>query len=248
MQNNMKTYFQPAYLICVIILVVSAASMTIVIKALGVHLQHEPLALIKSLDLLDANGLGAYKVVKKDKIENQDVLETLGTEQYIEWTLEDTEEPVDSPVRNCSLFITYYPLADKVPHVPEECYTGSGYQRQTSSSETITINKDDEENTIKVRYLEFGLKGENLLAKSMRFSVMYIIRVNDTYADNRNEARSVLAANLFSKHSYFSKVEWKFFGNGKYPSRKEALKSSEKLLTILLTILEKEHWPELEKE
>lgn len=248
MQNNMKTYFQPAYLICVIILLVSAASMTIVIKALGVHLQHEPLPLIKSLDLLDENSLGAYKVVKKDKIENQDVLETLGTEQYIEWTLEDTEQPQDSPVRNCSLFITYYPLADKVPHVPEECYAGSGYQRQSGSSETISIIKDGQRKEIKVRYLEFGLKGESLLARSMRFSVMYVIRVNDVYADDRNEARTTLAANLFSKHSYFSKVEWKFFGNGKYPSRKEALKASEKLLTVILPILEKEHWPELEKE
>ena len=39
-----------------------------------------------------------------------------------------------SPVSRYMLFVTYYGLADRVPHVPEECYTGGGYQQVTSDS------------------------------------------------------------------------------------------------------------------
>jgi hypothetical protein len=57
-----------------------------------------------------------------------------------------------------------------------------------------------------------------------------------------------LDKNLFGKHSYFSKVELKFFntrfGTRIYPAKKEAIAASQKLLSTLLPVLEKEYWPE----
>ncbi|MHC4313372.1 MAG: hypothetical protein ACYSW3_13010, partial [Planctomycetota bacterium] len=99
----------------------------------------ESLPLKKSLDLLDENDLSPYKVVKKTEISDQDTLENLGTQDYIQWRLEDTDAAVDSTVHRCELFITYYGLSDRVPHVPEECYTGGGHQRLTSDSVTFEI-------------------------------------------------------------------------------------------------------------
>ena len=87
MKDTIKTYFQPAFLICVIILLISAAGMSVAIKSFGMYLKKEPLPLKKSLDLLDQNGLGTYKIVSKEKIENKDILKALGTEDYIEWVL-----------------------------------------------------------------------------------------------------------------------------------------------------------------
>jgi hypothetical protein len=50
--------------------------------------------------------------------------------------------------------------------------------------------------------------------------------------------------------SEFSKVEWKFFNTGLagqqgsvYPTKEEAVTASQKLLGVILPILEKEHWP-----
>jgi hypothetical protein len=52
---------------------------------------------------------------------------------------------------------------------------------------------------------------------------------------------------MFGKYSYFSKVEWKFynikFGSSTYPDKQEASAASEKLLGVILPILEKDHWP-----
>ncbi|MHC4084712.1 MAG: hypothetical protein ACYSU3_07240, partial [Planctomycetota bacterium] len=56
---------------------------------------------------------------------------------------------------------------------------------------------------------------------------------------------------IFSKYSYFSKVEWKFFNirfnKLIYPGKEEAIAASQKLLSVILPILEKEHWPIVKK-
>ena len=207
----------------------------------------EPLPLKKSLDLLDEKALAPYKVVSKHKITNQEVIESLGTEDYIQWDLEDSEVAVDSPVRKCSLFITYYDLPDRVPHVPEECYTGGGHQRLTSDSVTFEMNKEGIVQKIPARYLVFARTSSNYWAMDTKFPVLYLFNVNDTYANSREDARFALNKNIFSKYSYFSKVEWKFFntslGKPIYPSKEEAITASQKLLSVILPILEKEHWP-----
>ena len=107
---NMKTYFQPAFLICVVVLAAAGGGMSYAIKSFGVYLEKEPIPLKKSLDLLDDNGMGAYKVLKKRKIENEDIIASLGTSDYIEWLLEDTDVEANSDVRKCFLFITYYDI------------------------------------------------------------------------------------------------------------------------------------------
>ena len=160
-----KFYTQPAFLICVTVLAVSGSGMSIAIKNLGVHLQKQSLPLKKPLELLDEKDLISYKVLAKTKIENKNVVKTLGTEEYIQWVLEDTSVPDDSPVRRCGLFITYYDLPDKVPHVPEECYAGGGHQRLatdammcliTNRTDASEINKESVEEENPIRRLVFA--------------------------------------------------------------------------------------------
>lgn len=215
-------------------------------------IKKEPLPLKKSLDLLDEKALAPYKVVSKQKISNQEVIDSLGAQDYIQWILEDTDAAVDSAVRNCSLFITYYDLPDRVPHVPEECYTGGGHQRLTSDSVTFEINKEGVMEKIPARYLVFASTNSNYWGMDTKFSVLYLFNVNESYANSREDARFALNKNIFSKHSYFSKVEWKFFntrfGKPIYPDKEEAITASQKLLSVILPILEKEHWPIVKKE
>src|SRR4030042_1915767 len=90
-----KYYVQPAFLICAVVLATAGASMSIAIKSFGLYLKKEPCPLKKPLDLLDEKGLTPYKVISKGKIENQDVIETLGTEDYIQWVLEDLDSPAN---------------------------------------------------------------------------------------------------------------------------------------------------------
>ncbi|MDD5459772.1 MAG: hypothetical protein PHF37_10320 [Phycisphaerae bacterium] len=251
-QNNTmveirKNYLQPAFLICAVVLGLAAAGMSYAIKEFDVHLTKIPIALMKSLDLIDETRLFPYTVASKQKIENHEIVEALGTEDYIQWVLEDTQVESDSPIRYCFLFITYYSKSDRVPHVPEECYTGSGHQKLASDAFSVNVNMNGEAETIPVKYLVFGSATANSWYRSNKFGVMYMFNVNNKYANSREEARLLLNKNIFGKSSYFSKVEWKFYnvsaGMHVYPDKEQAIAASEKLLGSVLPILENDHWP-----
>lgn len=246
----MKVYLQPAFVICVVVLATAGAGMSVTINKLGLYLKKQPIPLKKSLDLLDENGLSQYKVEEsnKFKIGNKEVAEKLGTEEYIQWIIEDTNAQINSPVRNCLLFITYYDCPDRIPHVPEECYVGSGFQRLASDSITLKINTDGS-TKIKIpgKYLVFGSPKADIWQSTEKFPVIYLFRVNGEYTGSREDARIALNKNLFGKSSYFSKVELAFNQSSTSPGKPEVIAASEKLLSVILPILENEHWPEIEQ-
>jgi len=247
-QDMLKSYTQPAFLICAGVLALAGVSMSVAIKSFGVYLKKEPLPLKKSLDLLDRKALASYKVVSTEEIENEEVIKVLGTRDYIQWHLEDGNVPADSAVRHCLLMITYYGVPDQVPHVPEECYTGSGSQKLSSDSVVFTLNRDGRQEHLPGRYVVFTGKDSGYWRGDTKFSVLYIFRVNDEYTNSRTDTRIVLSKNLLRRYSYFSKVEMNFF-NVKFgvrtcPSEEQAVSAGQKLLSVILPLLEKEHWPD----
>ncbi len=143
-------YIQPAFLVCALVLAIAGSAMSIAIKSFGVYLEKEPLPLVKSFDLLDENGLANYKILSKDKIQNEEVIQSLGTRDYIQWQLEDTQADSTSPTRYCLLFISYYENADQIPHVPEECYTGGGYQKLASEAVRFSILRQPADESVDV--------------------------------------------------------------------------------------------------
>ena len=60
MQDTIKIYMRPAFLICAVLLAMAGSGMSFAIKTFGVYLKKEPLPLRKPLDLLDENGLASY--------------------------------------------------------------------------------------------------------------------------------------------------------------------------------------------
>jgi hypothetical protein len=256
-RDNIRVYLQPAFLICVVVLAIAAGA---TIK-LGV-IKKELLPLKKSFDALNEERSAPYRVVEKLKIENEDILKALGTQDYIEWILEDTESPANSAVKRCMLFVTYYGRPDRVPHVPEECYTGGGFQilapdtgvrfgcrmgRLAPDSVTFEIKKAGFERKIDGTYLVFGRVKTDFRQRLEKFPVLYFFNVSGEYVGSRGKARFALNKNLFKKYTYFSKVELVFNQMLSSPSKEEAVAAGEKLLGVLLPILEEEHWPDLEK-
>ncbi|MCK4291830.1 MAG: hypothetical protein KAY65_01430 [Planctomycetes bacterium] len=214
------------------------------------NIKQEPWPLKKPLELLDKEDLTPYEVVSKHKIENEDMLDSLGTEDYIQWLLEDTEAPVDSPVRRCVLFITYYERADRVPHVPEECYVGAGHQLLASEDTKFTIPAGAGRQ-VPARHLVFQNTGSGFWDAGKKFSAFYLFSVNGTYANSRDTTRLALFSSSLGKQSYFSKVEWNFLttsGAKSYLSKKEAIPGGEKLLAVVLPILEREYWPDEQEQ
>ena len=250
-----KHYKQPAFLICAALLAVSCGGMSFALNYFEIYLKKEPIALKKSLSLLDRQALLPYKVVSERMITNEDVIKSLGTEDYIQWIVEDSEATSDDVGGRCMLFITYYKLADNVPHIPEECYAGGGFQKTEDGGVTFTIGQGSSGGAgdgslvrkIGGNYLVFSNSGVGDWQSNREVSVLYLFRVNGSYAGGREEARLVMKGNLFSKSSYFCKVEIVFNQCESIPSKEDAVAISEKLLGVVLPVLEEEHWPDLEK-
>ena len=244
-KNNIRIYFQPAFLICVVVLTTAGAGMSVAIKSFGVYLKKEPLPLKKSLDLLNEDDLAPYKIISKHKIENDEILTALGTEDYIQWIIEDTEAVDNNPSKKFMLFITYYRLPDRVPHVPEECYAGGGFQRLASDNIKLEINNNTGvKKELEGKYLVFGSKKADPWQKGEKFPVLYLFRVNGVYSASREEVRIALNKNLFQKSSYFCKVELVFNQSLIPPNKEQSIKAGEKLLAVILPVLETKHWPD----
>ena len=144
MNKLVKSLTSPAFLVCLAVMLIAAGGKAWLINELGVKITKHPLPLIMSFDDLNESALNPYNVVQKTKIQNKAVLESLGTEEYIQWLLEDTSVNETNPARFCQLFITYYTgNPDVVPHVPDECYTGGGNRLMSSNVDTLklTINE-----------------------------------------------------------------------------------------------------------
>ncbi|MGD9110324.1 MAG: hypothetical protein PVG93_05240 [Phycisphaerales bacterium] len=257
MKNALQSYLQPAFLLCIIVLGMGSLGMSFIESYFRLWLEKEPIPLKKSLDLLDEQKLKSFKVLDKYEIENKEILKSLGTEDYIQWIVFDTEAPEDSTAKKCMVFITYYDKPDAVPHVPEECYTGGGFRKQSSDPITFnvvrTMGSDgistqlatEKTQQIPGRYVVFGRESTSIWQPRAEFPVLYFFNANGAYVNSRTEARIALAKNIRSKHSYFSKVEIVFNQNNEAPTMKDAIKLSEKLLAVILPILETEHWPDI---
>lgn len=248
MKSLLKNYIQPAFLLTVCCLLITAGFMSGFKSRRGLTIIKKALPLKLSFDQLDEKLLEPYKVLNKAKIDNQDVLESLGTNDYMQWILDDTSVDVMSPVRNCSVFITYYTgNPDQVPHVPEACYTGGGNQVENNTSVSIElgdVNMAQVPKNISATALTFTKKTTEIWQSSAEFVVIYFFKVNGEYKDNRTGVRIALG-DLASEYSYFSKVELKFFNNkGLYPDKQQSIEAAGRLLKILLPALEKNHWPD----
>lgn len=253
MKNFLKNYLQTPFLISFILLVSFACGMSYFKSRHGIMLVKKPLPLKEPFDKLDEKLLAPYRVLEKVKIDNKDVLESLGTEEYLQWRLEDTTVDALSPVKSCIVFITYYTgNPDQVPHVPEACYTGGG--QEMNEKLTIDLNVGDinvpgigKDGKVPATGLTFSRKTDEVWQTSAPFPVIYFFKVNGQYKGGRMATRIALG-DLTSQYSYFSKVEIKFFNPSTLPpDMTQATRATEKLLKVLLPVLERNHWPDWDK-
>jgi hypothetical protein len=251
-----RAFLDPAFLICLAALVSASAGFAITGRA---KVQKEAMPLKKPLAELDEKAIAPYKVVDKGKIRYADVIKALGTEEYIQWQLEDTSVEAGSPVRFISLFVTYYTgkTLDAVVHTPEACYLGGGNLPGGAYNEEFVLSdwsKDKlagKEVSVPVRCAVFSKGSTQAWESESPFTVMYTFKVNGTYLRDRTATRAALNWNM-SRYAYYAKVEWLFFGPGSmgssrvYPSKEEANKASRRLLSVIVGELERSHWPDWE--
>jgi hypothetical protein len=208
--------------------------------ARGLNLRHDkaPLALVKPLGALEEAALQPYRVLERATLDAT-VVEALGTEQYLHWGLEDTSVPPRDPLRMCQLFITYDTGGTNlVPHVPDECRLGAGYQ-PAQAHENIDLNVPRMREfvaTIPVRVCTFM---KTAIFNREQVSVVYTFFSNGRFVATRNAVRLSIN-NPRERHAFFSKVEVSF----PRATREESVRGAAKLLDLLLPVLVKDHYPD----
>lgn len=203
---------------CVVLLLAAAAGMRVLSGWFGFVLQKEAVWLKKPLREFDARKLRPryqrHPATDRIRSLSADQLESLGTGEYLQVYLTDTQKPAPDPTRVAHLFVTYYTgQPDMVPHVPEECYLAGGYDRVgLPTTKTVSVRGIGAPgDQVPVRVIQFRAPQQRRVFAdgSDVTTVMYLFHTNGRYATTRNVVRVILS-NPFQRYAYYAKIEVSF--------------------------------------
>lgn len=211
----------------------------------GTFLDKAPVPLRKPLDLIDKSQLGPYQVVDAVILPDE-MVEALGTREYIQWVVQDTRRSVSDPLRYGILFVTYYTGGrTNVPHTPERCHLGANWATKSKWDMSLQVpSLDDPAKPVEVpvRALVFNKAGELDVQEQ---TVVYTFYANCGFACSTNEIRFWLNRPGVQK-AFFSKVEVTFAGGAmgiSNPNPQKAAEAAGELLETVLPVLVRDHWP-----
>lgn len=242
--SSAKSFWSPPFTISALILGACAVGLGPMTRYMRVVLAKEAIPLRAPLSRLDKSGLGPYRFVQAITLDSA-VVNTLGTQEYMHWILEDsTLQGKSSPLRYVNLFVTYYTgQPDPVPHVPDACYVGSGYIIESAENTTLQVSGLGASGEVPIRMLTFvksGIFGED------NMPVAYTFHCNGKFVATRQGVRTAVN-NPLDSQAYYSKVEVRFGWDGaspRVPTKAEAIAGTERLFSYLLPLLVEEHWPD----
>jgi hypothetical protein len=198
------------------------------------------LPLRRPFSALSESSLGPYRVLDRHVLDPI-VIEALGTEHYLSWTLEDISVDAHDPLRYASLLVTYYSGGENlVPHTPDVCYLGAGYQpaRPHENTQIEVVLPGVDGGSIPVRVLTFG---KTAIFDRQEVSVVYTFFCNGRFVNTRTGVR-LLINDLSNTFAFFSKVEVSF----PRATREQCVDGAEKLFTYVLPVLMRDHWPDFD--
>ncbi|UCG15535.1 MAG: exosortase-associated EpsI family protein [Phycisphaerales bacterium] len=234
---------RPPFLMCLTVLAAAAVVTGPMARRWEQVFIKEPIHCRKPLDKLRKDALGPYRFIQEQAL-SAAMISELDTDVYLSWALEDTRERAQSPLRGVHLFITYYTGATNlVPHTPDVCFRGAGYQIKQAGNTTLKIpGLDPGDAEVPVRVLTF-VKSD--VFHRVEPTVVYTFHCNGEFMAGRTEVRA-RTTNLRDRHAYFSKVEVSFSGGAgrANPTREDAIEAARKFLGHLLPVLVQEHWPD----
>ena len=211
------------FIIAVLVIGGSAASMQAVIAGLKLSLIKEPIYLRRGLELLPST-VGPYVIHEKQARLPKDQETALGTHEYISWVYRDTRKEKTDPGALIRVHIPYYTgTIDTVPHVPDRCFVAGGAQpiarnirtatlesprmteRADGSAKAMTVTgklvvmPDDE---VPMTVVTFAHAED----ASQTYCVTYFFVVNNTYTATPEGVRAK-AFNLTDRFAYHCKIE-----------------------------------------
>lgn len=252
----------PGFAIGLVLLVALAAGFEVVVRQQGYQLGGKlPAPLTKPLPDLDQDRLAPFGLIKPLTLQ-PDMLDQLGTKDYIQWVIADpydkdgqlrrtTGDPEWGTLRwpqKINLFVTYYTdKPEQVPHIPERCYLGSGHTLHSQVEDTVEIETPDGPKTVKVLVLDFRRQGA-VTGMGHRI-VMYTFHANGAFRTTRQSVKRAVR-DPRDKHAYFSKIELSVelasnLGEG-YANTERAVEALKRLFQTAVPVLLEDHWPDWE--
>ncbi len=248
-----RAFASARYVVCLAILIVSAAGMQAVASWLGGHFRKEPLPLLKPLYAMDKSGLAPqYELATLQPPPlSEELVANLGTKEYLDWHVLDVSRADRDAQRRARLFITYYTgQPDLVPHNPKECLGAAGY---TLADETLVdVEVPDGRGgtvTLPVSVLEFEPPRRGRFEAGdgsdamPRLVVAFFFYANGGFATTREQVR-VRVANLLDRYAFYSKVEVSFSDvrGLRLATRDQTIESIKPLLSKLMPVLFTQHY------
>ena len=239
-RNTLAKLATPPFVIAVVLLVVAVVLAGPVAAWKKFKPTKLPLPLKKALTGLDVEALAPYRVVDRVVLVPT-VVEALGTDRYLDWIMEDTSVPMADPLRRANLLVTYYSGgANLVPHTPDVCFLGTGYEpAQPHENQKIELaSLPTESGLLPIRVCTFM---RTSVFQHRKHSVVYTFFCNGRFVCTRTNVR-LLINNPTDTHAYFSKVEVSF----PRATRAESIEGARKLFGRVLPVLLRDHWPDFE--
>ncbi len=233
-------FITPPFVLAVVLLGASAGLAGPFARWMNFKQDKDALVLKAPLSSLNFEALAPYRVLDR-VILAPEMVDALGTHQYIQWRLEDTSVAQDDPLRVATLFVTYYTGGRSlVPHTPDVCYLGSGYQpaQQHAFMETEVASLGPGGATVPIRVCSFV---QTAVFNRREHTVIYTFNCNGRFVATRSGVR-MLINDPTATHAYFSKVEISFPA----ATRARSFAGVAKLFDRVLPVLLKDHWPDFE--
>ena len=239
------------YWVCLGVLVLAAGGLRSAADWFGWKIRKEALPLKRPLAQFEARKLGPRYELNRgmmDQLEpmSEDLIESLGTREYVQLFLTDTQKAADDPTAVAMLFITYYTgMPDLVPHVPDECMAAAGYDQVSAMASAVRVPGCGAPNDeVPLRVLEFqGRRNTHAYGVgSDNVWVMYFFHANGGYTTTRNGVRASMM-NPWQRYAYYAKIELTFSnGRSARAGRDASVAAAEPLLARVLPALLKDHF------
>lgn len=240
MTNNDTTMTQhrqglrsPHFWVALTVLLIAAVGWNATMRAMGVVLAKAKVPLESPLGTFPDRFGDRFRIAKEYNTDifhegkahlPHDVVETLGTEEYIDWIFIDERSSTTSPTA-VRLHVAYYTgILDAAPHVPDNCMVAGGLTPAGDSVVVWPVENVSEEwgewQAVEVKRAAFQHK--DATGPEGRIVSYYVFSVNGKPMSDRKDVRFALA-NPFAKYCYYAKIELSSWGGGLSEEDREAV-------------------------
>ncbi|HUO09587.1 MAG TPA: exosortase-associated EpsI family protein [Phycisphaerae bacterium] len=183
-------------------------------RSLNLSFDKPPMPLRKPLSqMVKRLGEGRYVADRPDDTMEEDVLQVLGTRDYLLRAFTDTKKQSNEPGSTLALNVNYYPTGNSTPHVPEICWAGSGLEEVKELRKVFVVKNVTRGNgtveDIRMHLISFKMPdsefGDGSSSKVYK-NVAYLFEVNgDCVATPKEVISGFWKAS--NPHAFHSKIE-----------------------------------------